>query len=1035
MYKVLKGTGIALSSLALGLYVSPYFFKGTINEGIKEVANNYVKTEVEFQNIDISFFKHFPKLTVTLENSSIKASNPFKNENLIDAKEIALGVDVKSLFADKIIFNELYINQANINLKIDSLGRNNYDIIFPSEEVEKDNESGVGLSLNDIKINESNFIYNDQSTKVVLDLKGFNYDGFLDFKDNIITIDADTDIKNSLFKLDKDTYVKNLPLKGKIKSTIDLNTLSFDFTDNQLVLGQFPFSLKGSLKMPNENKVFDLNISSEKNDLKTIPAVIPEAYQEWAKDIEMKGVSSILFTMKGIMNSEMNQNPDIHIEAKIEDGSLNYKQSKTPIERLNLTSSIDLPALNPDKLRVKVDQLDFKLLNGLTKSKFTYWAGASMFTEGEIVSNIDLEALKNATGFKQIDTKGVLELEGNWKGSIVTNSKNSLIKVPTFYMKSNLNNGYFKMAEMPAAIDHINFDLEVSNKDGNYENTSVLIHQIDAKALDNFIEGKLKISNLKNFPIDADFKAKMHLQDIYKIYPLTGIDLRGDLFAQMKAKGTYEPNRKKVPVSKSVFVLKNGYLRFEDLPNLPLENISIETHLKSGRGSFSDLSVKILPISFSLAGKPFTINADLKNFNNLDYRVHSKGQIKLGDIYKLFPIEGLDVDGMITANLGLKGNNGAALNNLQNRGFVKLENITINTKYFPSKFKIKEGDFKFNGNQLTFENVKARYKRNQFIFDGNVSNYINYALKENETLKGNINFKTSKVNINDFMLFSGDETSSSSASNEGVVMLPKDVELNINGKAKKVLFNDLVLDNFNGNLNLNKGNLSLNTTQFNMIGSTFNMNGTYRSINGRNAKFSFDIDANNFDIQRAYKEITLFRELASAAENAHGKVSMNYHLEGYLGADMFPRLKTVKGGGDIMVEDVQFMGFKVFNTVAAKTSTDALHDAKLKNVKVKTKIDNNVLTIERTKFKVAGFRPRIEGQVTLDGYMNIGMRLGLPPFGIIGIPIKITGPADTFEVEVGKYEREELFETDEEYSEFQKTIEEEKAKELLSQQK
>ena len=70
--------------------------------------------------------------------------------------------------------------------------------------------------------------------------------------------------------------------------------------------------------MPNESKVFDLTISSEKNDLQYIPAIIPEAYQEWAKDVELKGSSTILFTMKGVMNSMTNQNPDIHIDAKID---------------------------------------------------------------------------------------------------------------------------------------------------------------------------------------------------------------------------------------------------------------------------------------------------------------------------------------------------------------------------------------------------------------------------------------------------------------------------------------------------------------------------------------------------------------------------------------------------------------------------------------------------------------------------------------------------------------------------------------------
>lgn len=788
--------------------------------------------------------------------------------------------------------------------------------------------------------------------------------------------------------------------------------------------------------MPNESKVFDLTISSEKNDLQYIPAIIPEAYQEWAKDVELKGSSTILFTMKGVMNSMTNQNPDIHIDAKIDDGWMNYKKSSSPIKNINLVSTVDLQALDPDKMRVKVENLDFKLLDGTTKTNFTYWAGKTMFSEGVIESSIDLEALKNATGFNQFDAKGILDMEGSWKGSIVQNAKNPLQKIPTFYLKANLENGYFKMNEMPAALDHINLDLTMKNTDGNIKNTSVLVHKIDAKAMDNYMIGRLELKNLNNFPINADFGAKIHLEDIYKIYPIKNIDMRGDLLVKMKANGTYEPKRKKVPVSNSVVILKNGYIKLHEYPNLPLENITVETHIKSGRGSFNDLSIDVLPIKFTLAGKPFMVNANLKNLNNLDYRIHSKGELNLANIYKLFPIEGLDVDGLIETNFGVKGNNGAPLESFQNKGFVKIQNIKINTKFFPSKFVIKQGDFRFEGSHLTFKDVKARYKKNVFVFDGDVSNYINYALKDNEMLKGTINFKTNRVNIDDFMAFNTESTATNSiAAEEGVVLLPENVELSIKGQAKEVLFKDITLQNFEGDLGLKQGNLELQNTKFNLIGSEFTMNGNYVPTNAKKAKFNFTVKANNFDIQRAYHEITLFRELASAAEKAHGKVSMDYQLEGDLGADMFPKLKTIKGGGDFTLEEIKFLGFKVFNSVAEKTSTDALHDANVKKVTFKTKIENNVITINRTKFKIAGFRPRIEGQVTLDGYMNLGMRLGLPPFGIIGIPIKITGPADTFEVEVGKYHKEDLNETDDEFGEYQKSLEEEKAKQEAAQVK
>ena len=50
------------------------------------------------------------------------------------------------------------------------------------------------------------------------------------------------------------------------------------------------------------------------------------------------------------------------------------------------------------------------------------------------------------------------------------------------------------------------------------------------------------------------------------------------------------------------------------------------------------------------------------------------------------------------------------------------------------------------------------------------------------------------------------------------------------------------------------------------------------------------------------------------------------------------------------------------------------------------------------------------------------MRLGLPPFGIIGIPITVKGSADDFKISLGKYEEETLDETDEEYDAYLQSL-------------
>ncbi len=90
------------------------------------------------------------------------------------------------------------------------------------------------------------------------------------------------------------------------------------------------------------------------------------------------------------------------------------------------------------------------------------------------------------------------------------------------------------------------------------------------------------------------------------------------------------------------------------------------------------------------------------------------------------------------------------------------------------------------------------------------------------------------------------------------------------------------------------------------------------------------------------------------------------------------------------------------NTVSSKTDKDGMKDPDLSRIEVKTTIKNNLITLEKTKFKVSVFRIRMEGQTSFDGRINFKMRLGLPPLGIIGIPIKATGTSDKPSVKVGR---------------------------------
>ena len=104
---------------------------------------------------------------------------------------------------------------------------------------------------------------------------------------------------------------------------------------------------------------------------------------------------------------------------------------------------------------------------------------------------------------------------------------------------------------------------------------------------------------------------------------------------------------------------------------------------------------------------------------------------------------------------------------------------------------------------------------------------------------------------------------------------------------------------------------------------------------------------------------------------------------------------------------------KLFSTVSRKIGKDSINNPRLTKVKINSTISKNLVTIERFKFKVFGFRTRFEGQTSFDGKIKFAMRLGLPPFGLIGIPMTVTGTHEEPKVKIGKSDNEPLEEVEE----------------------
>ena len=81
--KWIKVIVISIVSVLLILFLLPYIMPGTISRKIKSSVNRSIDGKIEFSKARLSFFNHFPSLTLTLYDFSSTGSAPFQNERLL----------------------------------------------------------------------------------------------------------------------------------------------------------------------------------------------------------------------------------------------------------------------------------------------------------------------------------------------------------------------------------------------------------------------------------------------------------------------------------------------------------------------------------------------------------------------------------------------------------------------------------------------------------------------------------------------------------------------------------------------------------------------------------------------------------------------------------------------------------------------------------------------------------------------------------------------------------------------------------------
>lgn len=1011
LVKTLKYTGIGLGSIVVLLFLAPYFFPDSISNAIKDLAKKNVKGELEFSKARFSFFSHFPALTLNLHDFVLKGSEPFQKDTLISANQVSLGVDLSSIFGSTIKVNQIFVSKGFINIEVNAKGEANYNVYAADTAAPKNpkDPSAASLKIERIVIEKTHFVYDDLSLPMHVDAGGFEYEGKGDFSKSIFDLTSKLKVSAIDFNYGNQNYFVSKTVSAKLITKINTNSLEFLFEKNDLFINKLPLDFKGRFAFLKNGYDLDFKVNSNETSLHNFITAFPPELLQWLEHTDIKGSVNFKAALSGQYIAETGTMPGFSMNLGIRDGYIANKNTPEPLRNLFLNFETRLPGFNMDSLYVNVDSIygnvgkDYLsaicLVKGLNKPEI----------HAKLNGEMDLEKWQSAIGIPGLEFKGKMSLHGKADGLFVRAQNPKKLRpdtiitsIPIFQFNASLKDGYFKYTALPKAVEKISFDLQASAPTADYHKASLSIKQMNAVMLSNYLKGNLAISGAEDFPMDANLQGLLNLADIKSFYPIDSLQLKGKLVMDIKTKGKYNAAKSLFPVTDAHFTMQDGLIQTKYYPH-PIAKITVDANLVCKGPSTKDVDFSIKPIGFEFEGQPFTLSASMKNFNNVQYQLQSKGTIDIGKVYQVFSQKGIDVKGLVIADLnlaGLQSDASAGLyERLRNSGTLQVKDISVSTDYYPHPFHIRNGTLRFKQDKIWLENFNGNYQTSDFKLDGYMANLINYAMKD-QALQGQFNLNSKRLVADDFMAFSGDTSQSAST---GVVLVPTNLDLVFKAAVNTVTYNGMDLKNAKGEMSLKKGLLTIKQTGFTLIDAPVVLDASYQALNPNRAAFTAHFVAKEFSISKAYKEIKLFHDMATAAASADGIVSLDYALKGKLNETMYPIYPSLEGGGVLSIKAVKMKGFKLFSAAGKAAGKDSLTgNADLSKVDLKTTIKNNIISLEQTKIRVFPFRLRLSGQVNFDGHMNLKFRLGLPPLGIFGIPMTVTGTQANPKVKTGK---------------------------------
>jgi hypothetical protein len=497
------------------------------------------------------------------------------------------------------------------------------------------------------------------------------------------------------------------------------------------------------------------------------------------------------------------------------------------------------------------------------------------------------------------------------------------------------------------------------------------------------LDGWLSLLEPEGMDMDIRLNApEIQFKDILSLIPaiyakdFKDLKTAGKVTLEASAKGIMKGDL--IPAFDATLLVSDAFFQYPDLPE-SVKNIRTNIHAHSKGGSADNTIIDISNFHFEMAGNPFDIQLHLSTpVSDPNIRFSAQGSLDLNKVKNVYPVENTELNGNLSANMKLS----TRMSYIERAQYDKIEaSGTLNIKEMQiqsegkDNIQIHSAGLSFSPQYADLNNFSAQIGKNDLAANGKLENLLPFVMK-NETLKGNLTVNSNYLNLNDFM---SDNTASVNDTTQiGIIEIPKNLDFNLNGNFKQLIFDQLNMTQVAGQIIIRDGKAEMKNLVMNALGGKMNVSGYYDSgKNPQQPEVSFNLDMQEVSFAQTFSTFVTSKQLAPIFESLTGNYSTKFQMVSPLSKDFIPILASLNANGLLTSDNVTVSESPVLNGLASSLKNESLKNLRIKDLKLPFSINDGRVATKPFDVNFGEGKFNLQGSTGLDQTIDYTAKVNL----------------------------------------------------------